>query len=109
MLAKQEWLDRNPDTARRLARAWQRTLQWIAAHTPEEIREKLPAEMRSPDAAIDVQVIRWGREAYTTDGAMPKGAPEVMKRYVDASVAKVRDAKFDLASTWTNEYLPGKR
>ena len=109
VLAKQEWLDRNPDTARRLARAWQRTLQWIAAHTPEEIRERLPEGLRTADAAVDCDIIRWGKQAYTTDGAMPKGAPDVVKKYVDATNPELRDVKIDLASTWTNEYLPGPR
>ncbi len=104
--AKQEWLDRNPDTARRLGRAMQRTLQWIATHKPEEIRERLPEGNRSQDAAVDVQIIRWSLPAFTIDGRMPSGAPEAMKRFLDASIEKVRDAKIDLASTWTNEFLP---
>jgi NitT/TauT family transport system substrate-binding protein len=104
--AKQGWLDRNPDAARHLARALQRTLQWLAAHTPEEIRARLPEQMRSQDAAVDIEIIRWGLASYTTDGAMPKGAPEVVKRYLDTVIPQVRDSNIDLATTWTNEYLP---
>ena len=107
MVAKQEWLDRNPDAARRLARALQRSLQWIAAHTPEEIRARLPDELRSPDAAVDLDVIRWSLPSFTPDGRMPAGAPEAMKRFMDATMDKVRNAEIDLAATWTNEYLPG--
>jgi NitT/TauT family transport system substrate-binding protein len=107
--ARQEWLDRNPDTARRLARAMLRTLQWMAAHTPEEIRARMPEAFRSPDATLDCEIIRWGRETYTTDGAMAKDAPEGMKRYLDATIPKVREAKIDLAATWTNEFLPGTK
>ena len=104
--AKQEWLVRNPDTARRLARALKRTLRWIASHTPEEIRERLPESFRSQDKEMDLAVIRWGCAMYTADGAMPKGAPEAMKRYLDATVDNVRNAKIDLGATWTNEFLP---
>lgn len=103
--AKQEWLDRNPDTARRLAKALQRTLQWISTHTPQEIHDKLPEGMRSQDVTLDCEIIGWGKVTYTTDGAMPPGAPEVMRRYLDATVDNVRASKFDLAATWTNEYL----
>ena len=104
--AKQDWLDRNPDSARRLARAGQRALQWLATHTPEEIRAKLPEGFRSEDEAIDLQIIRWGMATYTADGRMPKGAPETAKRFLDATVESVRDAKIDLAATWTDEFLP---
>ena len=107
--AKQEWLDRNPGTARHLAKALQRTLQWIATHTPREIHDKLPEGMRSQDASLDREIIGWGQATYTADGAMPPGAPEVIKRYLDATVDKVRDSRFDLAATWTNEFLPGMK
>jgi hypothetical protein len=43
---------------------------------------------------------------FTPDGAMPKGAPEALKRFLDVTVDKVRDSKIDLSATWTNEFLP---
>ena len=107
--AKQEWLNRNPETARRLAHALLRTLQWIASHKPEEILARLPDSFRSPDPTIDLEIIRWGQAAYTADGKMPKGAPEVMRRYLDATVENVRQSKIDLATTWTNESLPNPK
>ena len=104
--AKRDWLEGNPDTARRLARALLRALQWIAAHKPEEIRDRLPDGFRSQDASVDVEIIRWGIAGYTADGRMPRGAPEAMRTYLEATVENVRKAKIDLAATWTNEFLP---
>ena len=109
LAAKQAWLDRNPGTARRLARALLHTLQWIAVHTPEQIREQLPESFRSQDAAVDVEIIRWSLPAFTTGGAMPKGGPETVKHFLDVTIPKVRDSKFDLAATWTNEFLPAAK
>jgi NitT/TauT family transport system substrate-binding protein len=109
LAAKQDWLDRNPDVARRLGRALQHTLHWIAMNTDEEIRGRMPASFRSQDAAVDIEMIRWGRSAYTTDGAMPKGGPEAVKHFLDATIDKVRDSKIDLAATWTNEFLSGPK
>jgi NitT/TauT family transport system substrate-binding protein len=104
--AKQEWLDRNPDIARRLTRALQRSLQWIATHSPGQIRDGLPSDSRSRDAAMDIDIIRWSLPSFTSDGTMPEGAPESMKHFLDATVEKVRDSKIDLAATWTNQFLP---
>jgi NitT/TauT family transport system substrate-binding protein len=106
--AKQEWLDRNPDAARQIARALQRTLQWIAAHKPEEIRDRLPESQRSQDAAVDLEILRWSLSSFTADGTMPAGAPEIAKRLLDAIVDQGRDSKIDLAATWTNQYLKPK-
>ena len=103
--ARQEWLDRNPENARKLARAVGRALRWAMTHKPEEIRAALPESFRSQDAVLDCQIIDWGRAKYTSDGRMPEGAPEALKRYLDATLDNVRNAKIDLAATWTNEYL----
>ncbi len=104
--AKQEWLDRNPDTARRLARAMLRALQWIATHNVDQIYEKLPPGFHSEDSTVDREIIQWGLDTYTTDGRMPPGAPESMKRFLDPAIENVRTAKIDLNATWTNEFLP---
>lgn len=104
--AKPEWLQSNTDTARRMARALRQTLEWIASHKAEEIRERLPEGFRTSDAGADLEVIDWGRGTYTADGRMPPGAPEAMKKYVEATVESVRKARIDLAATWTDEYLP---
>ncbi len=106
LAAKQEWLERNPEIARRLARAAGAALQWIRSHTPEEIRDHLPESARSQDAEGDLEIIRWSLGGFTPDGKMPVGAPEAMKRYLDATVDNVRSAKINLAETWTNEFLP---
>jgi len=104
--AKQEWLDRNPDAARRVARALARTHRWIASHRAEEVLALVPEGARSPDPALDLEILRWGMTAYTADGKMPAGAPEALLRYVRATIPSVGDKKIDLAATWTDEYLP---
>ena len=106
LAAKAEWLDRNPDTARRLARALARANQWILTHTPVEIRERFPEGLRSEDAAADIEIIRWSLPGITAGGRMPEGAPEAMKRVLDAAIDNVRNAKIDLGATWTNAFLP---
>lgn len=109
LTARQSWLDHNGEAARRLTRVLRRTLEWVETHTPEEIRGKLPEGFRSPDEAMDLKIIDWGRKKYNRDGAMPLGGPEAMKRHLDATIDKVREAKIDLAATWTNGFLPVTR
>lgn len=105
LAAKQEWLDGNPETARRLTRALRRTLQWIAENPPEKILERLPEDFRSPDVSMDIEVLRMGNGFFTRDGKMPKGAPETMKRYVDLARGNGGSTNIDLSATWTDEYL----
>ncbi len=51
LYSKTEWVEKNRDTAKLLAGAITKTLSWMRSHTPEEIREKMPASFRTEDAA----------------------------------------------------------
>ncbi|MCC6389958.1 MAG: ABC transporter substrate-binding protein [Bryobacterales bacterium] len=106
--AKQEWLDGNRDTARRIGRAVLRATRWMGSHKAEEIREHLPEHLRSSDATVDIEVLRWVLAGPPTDGRMPPGAPEAMRKYLDATMESVRKAKIDLGSTWTDEFVEAK-
>lgn len=104
--AKPEWLDANPDTARRITRALARANQWITSHTPQEIRDKLPEGLRSPDVAADLEILQWSLPSFTKGGEMPAGGPEALKKMLDTTSETVRNAKIDLPATWTNDFLP---
>ena len=107
--AKQEWLDQNPDTARRISRAVARANQWITSHTPQEIRDKLPEGLRSPDVAADLEILQWSLPSFTKGGAMTPGGPEALKKMLDTTSETIRNSKIDLAATWTNDYLPNSK
>ena len=97
--AKQQWLNRNPDTARRLTRALLRAQQWIAAHTREEIRERLPEGFRSLDSTVDIEIISLGQRDVRdclTEKCRP-GAPEAVKHFLDVTIPKVRNSKIELS------------
>ena len=69
--ARPEWLTANPDAARRLARALSRAHQWITAHKPEDLLDKLPAELHSVDRSLDIELLQWGMESYTAGETTP--------------------------------------
>jgi NitT/TauT family transport system substrate-binding protein len=54
---------------------------------------------------VDLEIIRWSLPMFTPDGKMPKGAPEAVKHFLDATIDSVRNSKIDLAATWTNQFL----
>jgi NitT/TauT family transport system substrate-binding protein len=104
--SKAEWVEKNPDTAKRLAGAMMKTLSWMRSHTPEEIREKVPASFRTADAAGDVEVLRTAQAMLSADGRFTADAVQAVYKVVSTTLPAVRDAKIDLSKTYTNEMIP---
>lgn len=100
-----EWIQSNRETARRLARAIQRTLRWIQAHSPEEVARAMPPEFHGEDESLYVESLRRAMVMYSCDGRMPADGPEAVRKVLAVSLPKVREARIDLAKTYTNDLL----
>ncbi len=106
LYSKSDWVEKNRETARRLAGAIAKTLAWMRSHTPEEIREKMPASFRTEDAATDLEVLRTAQAMLSVDGKFTPEAAGAVLKVMSASLPPVRDAKIDLGKTYTNELIP---
>jgi len=106
LLARGDWLQANPETARRMARAVLRSLSWIREHSPEEILARVPAEFRVGDPAAELAAIRLAKPMYSVDGRIRPESAETVRKVLAASLDRVRTARIDLARTYSNEFLP---
>ena len=107
LLAPDDWLNRNPSTAGKLAKAVQRASRWIREHSAEQILEKLPAEYRMEDAEADKDAIRMAISMTSVDGKIKREAAEAVRRVLSSSIEKIRTSNFDITSTYTNEFVEG--
>ena len=106
LYSKTDWIEKNRDTAKRLAGVITKTLSWMRSHTPEEIREKMPASFRTEDAATDVAVLRTAQAMLSIDGRFTPEAVEAVHQVLSTSLESVRNAKIDLSKTYTNDLIP---
>ena len=106
LYSKTEWVEKNRETAKLLAGAITKTLSWMRSHTPEEIREKMPASFRTEDAQTDVEVLRTAQAMLSVDGKFTPEAVEAVHKVLSTSLESVRNAKIDLSKTYTNELVP---
>jgi NitT/TauT family transport system substrate-binding protein len=107
LYASGEWLDSHHDAAGRLARAMQTALRWAREHSAEQTLEKLQGVYQVEDRSILLEALRSTIGILSPDGVMPADAPEAVKRVLSVSIEKVRNAKIDPASTYTNEFVRG--
>ena len=99
------WLKENPDKARRLATALQRTLQWLGEHSAEQVIDKVPPELRGENPEVYLEALRHSKAMFSPNGIMTSEGAEAVRKVLAVSSEKVRNAKIDLASTYTNDFL----
>jgi NitT/TauT family transport system substrate-binding protein len=105
LYASARWLSQHSDTARGLACAIRRTLDWIHEHSAEEIARAMPAAMMAEDPAVYVQAIHNSKDLYSIDGRMRHEAAAAVHKVLSTSIVKVRNTRIDLSRTYTNEFV----
>jgi NitT/TauT family transport system substrate-binding protein len=108
LYSKTDWVRANRDTAMKLAHAILRTLQWMHAHSPQEIADKTPKSFRGEDDALYVEAVKNSMPMFSPDGLMDAAGTQAVRALLAGSMAKVRTAQIDLSQTYTNEFIDGR-
>jgi NitT/TauT family transport system substrate-binding protein len=103
LIARGEWLQADPETARRFARAVKKAMQWIGSQPAEQVRATIPETLRMPDPDADLSSIRLFQQIMTPDGN-PPGNPEIVRRFLAVSDERVRSANLDLSKICMKDF-----
>jgi NitT/TauT family transport system substrate-binding protein len=102
---KQDFIDKNPATAQRLANAFVLALKWLAKATPEEIADTVPADYHFGDRQLYLRAVTASKESYSRDGIVPKAGMEGMFDMLQKLDAELAGAKIDLARTFEPKFV----
>jgi NitT/TauT family transport system substrate-binding protein len=105
LYTRAEWIAAHPKEVQAMTNAIVSTLKWIHSHTPEEIADKMPANLVGKDKALYVSALKNTLAMYSETGRMdPKGADAVLAVFSQSS-PDVAKANIDLSKTYTNTYV----
>ncbi len=105
LYTKADWIKSHEKEVQAMTNAIIATLKWIHSHSPEEIADKMPAELVGKDKAGYIAALKNTLPMFSETGMMdPKGAEAVLAVF-SQSVPAIRDAKIDLSKTYTNKYV----
>jgi len=100
------WAQSHKDEATKLARAFSRTLNFIATHNAEEIAAKMPKDYYGTNKDLYVKALNASLPMFTRDGRMPADGPATVLKVLSAFNPSVKGKHIDLAKTYSNDYLP---
>ncbi len=72
--------------------------------TPEQIWDAIPGRYRM-DRELDLETLRGLMPSFSPDGSMSHDGAEAVRNSMSILSEKIRTANFDLATTYTNEFL----
>ena len=97
-----ERVQAHPEIAQHLATAFVRTLQWINAHSAEEIAAVVPPDFIGKDRAAYLKVLREEIPMFKTDGRMPEDGAEFECRVLSEANPKYKSVR--VSDTYTNRF-----
>jgi NitT/TauT family transport system substrate-binding protein len=105
LYAKQDFIEKNPNTAQALVNAFYKTLKWLEQATPEQIAATVPEDYYLGDKPLYVAAVKANKPVYSLTGVIPaagmKSAADMLLAFDD----ELRDAKVDLAKTFDGRFV----
>lgn len=105
LYTRADWIASHEKEVQAMTNAIVATLNWIHSHSPQEIADKMPAELVGKDKAGYIEALKNTLPMFSETGRMdPKGAEAVLAVFSQSS-PEVANAKVDLSKTYTNKYV----
>jgi NitT/TauT family transport system substrate-binding protein len=105
LYATTAWVAAHEKETQALTNAIVNTLKWIHSHSPQEIMDKMPAELVGKDKALYLAALKNTIPMYSETGLMdPKGAAAVLAVFSESS-PEVAKANIDVSKTYTNRFV----
>ena len=96
--------------ASRLARAMNRTLDWMRTHTPADIRNQMARRSSAPPMPPPIwKDCATCKAMLSPDGRMTPESAAAVRKVLSISLEDVRTANIDLGKTYTERVCPAHR
>lgn len=102
------WVNQHKDETRRIVQAFVKTLQFIRAHSAEEIADHMPHEFYAGNRQQYVASLARGKAMFTEDGVMPPNGPANVLAVLSDFDRAVQGKTVNLQNTFTLEFLPSR-
>ncbi len=99
------FIEKNPNTVQALTNAIVRANKWIQQAGPSDIVKSVPESYLLGDRAVYIDAFMKAKPALSPDGMIPEQGPATALRALASIDPAIADAKIDLKSVYTNEFV----
>jgi len=99
------FIDKNPNTVQALTNAIVRANKWIQQAGPSDIVKAVPESYLLGDRAVYIDAFLKAKPALSPDGMIPEAGPATALRALQSIDPAMQNAKIDLKSVYTNDFV----
>lgn len=104
LYAKQEFIEKNPNTAQALVTGLYKALKFIEKAKPEEIAATVPEEFYLGDKALYIEAVKNSLQSYSRDGVISEGGMKAAMELLSFD-KEIANAKVDLPKTFEGKFV----
>jgi NitT/TauT family transport system substrate-binding protein len=105
LYARQDFIEKNPNTAQALVNAFYKTLKWLEQASPEQIAATVPEDYFLGDRALYIAAVKANKPVYSLTGVIPAAGMTSAADMLLAFDDELKDAKVDLAKTFDGRFV----
>src|SRR3954454_13347871 len=106
LYAKQEFIQKNPNTVQALANGIVRALKWLQQPPPDDIAKTVPKEYLMGDPDVYLAPLKKSRLPYSTDGVFPPAGVQAFYEVLRSFDPAVKEASgFNVQQTYDNSFV----
>lgn len=102
---KQDWIERHAVGTQKIVAAFAKALKWLAAASPEEVADTVPAAYHFGDRALYVQAVKNSLESYSRTGIPSQEGMTSVYELVRTLDPELQGTKIDLATTFEDRFI----
>jgi sulfonate transport system substrate-binding protein len=99
------FIEKYPRTVQALVDAFLRGLNWIAAHSAEDIAKLMPEDYALGNPTVYARAIAASKAMYSPDGRFSREGAEAALKVLKTFDPAVRDASIDLGKTYVESFV----
>jgi NitT/TauT family transport system substrate-binding protein len=105
LYAKNDFIEKNPNTVQALVNALYKTLKWLEKASPEQIVATVPEEYFLGDKALYLAAVKANKPVYSVTGVISAAGMTSASDMLLAFDQELKEAKVDLAKTFDDRFI----
>ena len=103
--ARNDFIEKNPETSQKVTNAFVKSLKWLASAKPEDVAASVPEDFYLGDKDLYIRAVKNSLESYSRTGVIGADGMKSVYDMVKALDPEMASAQVDLSKTFVDKFV----